>query len=107
MNLRTNKTGWSLLPPIVGRLVLFEALYLLAYRFGMSFTQDLGAPFWFPDSVLLAALLVSPPTTWWMYILGSLPIRIFLFVPPDARVWFLLACFANDSLKGVASAWLL
>ena len=86
-------------PPFVGRLVLFEASYLLAYRFGMSYTRDHAAPFWFPDSVLLAALLVSPPATWWRYILGTLPIRIFSFVPSATPFWFPLARFANDSLK--------
>jgi PAS domain S-box-containing protein len=101
------KTGLGVVLPTLNSFVLFEVSFLLAYRFGMSFAQDLAAPFWFPDSVLLAALLVSPPNTWWIYILGSMPIRFFFFVPPGIPFWFLLACFANDSLKAAVSAWLL
>src|SRR5262249_25933066 len=73
----------------------------------MSFTQELGAPFWFPDSILLAALLLRPRKEWWLLILAPLPIRLWTSVPPDASLWFLLGVYANDSLKGLISAWLL
>jgi PAS domain S-box-containing protein len=86
---------------------LFEIAFIIAYRFGMSFTQTLAAPMWFPDSVLLCALLVTPPGKWPIYILGAAPIRLLLFVPPDTPLWFLAACFVNDSLKALLSAWLL
>src|SRR6187551_1461919 len=39
----------------------FEAAYYFGYRYGMSFTQVSGSPFWFPDSVLLCALLRTRP----------------------------------------------
>jgi len=101
------RTGFRLSRSFVAGLVLFEIAFLLAYRYGMSFTQDLAAPFWFPDSVLLCALLISEPKTWWVYIAATVPVRLFLFVPPGTPTWFLLACLANDSLKGLLSAWLL
>src|SRR5262245_52452065 len=101
------RTGFRLTRPFFAGLVLFEIAFLLAYRYGMSFTQDLAAPFWFPDSVLLCALLISEPKTWWVYIAATVPVRLFLFVPPGTPSWFLLACLANDSLKGLLSAWLL
>jgi PAS domain S-box-containing protein len=94
-------------PSYLGGLVPFEIAYLLAYRFGISFTQQLAAPFWFPDSVLLCALLVSPAKTWWIYIAATLPVRLFLFVPSGTPLWFLLACVVNDSLKALLAAWLL
>src|SRR5262245_10731742 len=37
--------------PNLGALALFAGAYVIAYRFGMSFTQEIAAPFWFPDSV--------------------------------------------------------
>src|SRR5215471_7166252 len=90
-----------------GRIVLFEIAFIVAYRFGMSFMQELASPFWFPDAVLLCALLTNPANTWWMYIAATVPVRFLLFVPPGTPLWFLIACLANDSLKGLVSAWLL
>jgi PAS domain S-box-containing protein len=91
----------------LGSLALFEIAFLIAYRLGMSFPQEFAAPFWFPDSVLLAALLVSRRRDWWLYVLGTTPIRLFLFARPRIPFWFILAAFANDSLKTLLSAWLL
>ena len=83
---------------------LYAAAYYLAYRFGMSFSQTTASPFWFPDSVLLCALLLAPRRSWWMFVLGALPIR--LATGPDIQVplWFLLDTFAIDSAKGVVAA---
>src|SRR5262245_57627101 len=88
-------------------LCLFEVAFYFAYRFGMSFSQVTASPFWFPDSVLLCALLVSRPALWWIVILLPLPIRLFSDVAADTPEWFLLTTFAIDSAKGVAAASLL
>jgi PAS domain S-box-containing protein len=93
--------------PHLSRLVLFAFAFVIAYRFGMSFSQTIAAPFWFPDSILLCALLISSPDSWLWYVLACLPIRLLLFVPQGTPLWFLGACFVNDSLKAVLSAWLL
>jgi PAS domain S-box-containing protein len=87
--------------------ILFEIGFLIAYGLGMGFTEKVAAPFWFPDSVLLCALLVSQPRNWGLYIAGTIPIRLFLFVPPEMPVWALLGFMVNDSVKGLLSAWLL
>src|SRR5688572_32791846 len=57
--------------------VAFAIAYYFAYQFGMSFTQDFASPFWFPDAVLLCALLKSRRELWWLFILGTLPIRLY------------------------------
>ena len=93
--------------PPTSRIVLFGITFLLAYRFGIAFTQEFGAPFWFPDAILLSTLLLTPSNEWWLYILATLPIRLFPFVPQGTPVWFLVACFANNALKSLLSAWLL
>jgi PAS domain S-box-containing protein len=86
---------------------LFLVAYYFAYRYGMTFSQSSASPFWFPDSVLLCALLWSPPRIWWLFILAALPIR--LFVPESANVpsWFLLVTSASDFAKGLLTASLL
>jgi hypothetical protein len=59
-------------------LCLFEVAYYFAYRYGMSFGKESASPFWFPDSVLLCALLLSAPGRWWIFVLVALPIRLFV-----------------------------
>src|SRR5262249_6734246 len=85
-------------------LCLFEAAYFVAYQFGMSFSRASASPFWFPDSVLLCALLLTRPGRWWILVLGTLPIRLFSEVARDIPTWFLLVTFAIDSAKGVLTA---
>src|SRR5689334_23182730 len=80
---------------------LFETAFYFAYRYGMSFSQTCASPFWFPDSVLLCALLAVRPRNWWVFVLGALPIRLFSAVSHDVPTWFLLATFAIDTAKGI------
>jgi len=90
----------------VGYFLLFGLVYYIAYRHAMSLGQETASSFWYPDAVLLSALLVTRQNKWWMYLLGPLPIRLF-FVPSSSPLWFLLATYANDSLKAYLSALLL
>ena len=85
----------------------FTAAYFIAYRFGMSFSHATASPFWFPDSVLLCALLKARPRYWWILILTTLPIRQFSDVARELPQWFLVSSFAIDSAKGVAAALIL
>jgi two-component system, LuxR family, sensor kinase FixL len=86
--------------------LVFEVAYYIAYRHAMSLGQETASPFWYPDAVLLSTLLVTRQSRWWLYLLGPLPIRLFL-VPSSNPFWFLLATYANDSLKAYLSALLL
>ncbi len=86
---------------------IFEAAFYFAYRYGMSFSEASASPFWFPDTVLLCALLLSPPGRWWLFVLAPIPIRLLVAVPPDASLWFLAATYVIDSAKGLLAATLL
>ncbi|MEZ5831287.1 MAG: MASE1 domain-containing protein [Dongiaceae bacterium] len=86
---------------------LFEVAFYVAYRCGMSFSQVAASPFWFPDSVLLCALLVTSPKRWWIFILLPLPIRLFSEVAQGIPLWFLLTTFWIDSAKGLIAAFAL
>jgi integral membrane sensor domain MASE1 len=57
--------------------------------------------------LLICALLLSRPAIWWAYILAPLPLRLLVAVTPGLPLWFLLAAFANDSLKGLVTAILM
>jgi len=91
------------LKEIVG-FCAFAVAFYLAYRYGMSFSQVAASPFWFPDSILLCALLASRPRRWWIFVLAPLPIRLFSDVADGVPLWFLLATFALDSTKGILAA---
>src|SRR6516165_7411957 len=80
-------------------LCLFGAAFYFAYRYGMSFSHAMASPFWFPDSVLLCALLLVRPGRWWVIILVTLPIRLLAPVSVAIPLWFLLTTFALDSAK--------
>ncbi len=94
-------------PRFLLNLLIFELGFLIAYRYAMNVNLRAGAPFWLPDSVLLCALLLSPPRTWLVYLAATLPLRLAVAVPPNTPMWFLLAAFANDSLKAIVAAALL
>jgi signal transduction histidine kinase len=105
---------WSLVTRGRGGLVqgvlafcLFEAAFYYAYRYGMSFSQAVASPFWFPDSVLLCALLLTRRSLWPIFVLGVLPIRIFSEGAHDIPLWFLLVTYAIDSARGVLTALVL
>jgi integral membrane sensor domain MASE1 len=91
---------------VLGYLAFLVAYYF-AYRYGMAFSQVTASPFWFPDSVLLCALLKSRRELWWVFILGTLPIRLFSGVAADIPLWFLLTAATVDSGRSLASALLL
>jgi signal transduction histidine kinase/integral membrane sensor domain MASE1 len=83
---------------------LFQTAYFVAYRYAMAFSQASASPFWFPDSVLLCALLLNPSGRWWIFLLGTLPIRLLSEVARDIPVWFLLTTFAIDSARNLLTA---
>ena len=85
----------------------FEAAYYFAYRYGMSFSQATASPFWFPDSVLLCALLRVRPRWWLLLVAGTIPIRFFSDVAAALPLGFLVETAANDAVKAVLGAALL
>ena len=87
--------------------VAFAIAYSFAFRFGTSFGPALASPFWFPDAILLCALLKSRRELWWIFILGTLPIRLYYGATIGLPTWFLLASFANDSAQVLVTALLL
>ena len=86
--------------PVLQRVLgfcFFEVAFYFAFFYGMSFSQPCASPFWFPSTVLLCALLLSRPRNWWVYIIGTLPIRLFSPVAHGNPAWFLLAMWAIGS----------
>jgi PAS domain S-box-containing protein len=102
---------WAWIRPAALRRVLgfllFLAAYFIAYWFSTRFSLQMSAPFWFPVSVLLCALLCVRTSWWWLLLVSTLPIRIVANSQPDAGMWVVLACFSIDCLQASVSAWIL
>jgi len=88
------------------KLSLFALAYLIAYVYG-NFSQTAASPLWFPDSVLLCALLLTPINEWWVYLVIALPIRFIPTHHPAVPLWFVFATSANDLIKATLAAYLL
>src|SRR4051812_6178919 len=86
---RARFVRWRL-PVGAFRVVLFAAAYLIAFRYGLLFTQAAAAPLWIPDSILLCALVMAPRRKWWLYITVGLAIRLLPPLFPPAPAWFML-----------------
>src|SRR5882672_8563813 len=101
----------ALFPHRLVRVVLgfccFEAAYYFAYRYGMSFSQASASPFWFPDSVLLCAMLRVRPRWWWVLLVGTIPIRFLSEVASAAPLGLLTSTLLNDWAKAAIGAALL
>ncbi len=102
---------WSAIQSRPVRVVLgfcaFELAYFCAYYYGMSFDPVVAAPFWFPDAVLLCALLSTPRKWWWLLLVAILPVRFLVGAPSALPTWFVAAVYVNDCAKGVIAALLL
>jgi PAS domain S-box-containing protein len=85
----------------------FEVAYYFAYRYGMSFSQATASPFWFPDSVLLCALLRAQPRWWLLLLAATVPIRFFTEVADGLSWGMLVGTALNDYAKAVLGAVLL
>ena len=88
-------------------LAAFAAGYLLSVVVGERVygTAAVPSPFWFPDSVLLCALLLAPTTGWTAIIGIALAVRIVAGAVPGTPTWFVLLATAIDLAKGLVSAW--
>lgn len=88
-------------------IALFALAYLAAYGYSSYFAQNVAAPLWFPDSVLLCALLLVPTEKWWFYLVVAAPLRFVPGLRPPAPDWFIWVTFINDAIKAVLAAHLL
>lgn len=82
---------------------IFGAASYFAYVCAVAFSPSFGTAFWFPDTILLCALLLNQPRNWWIYLLGVLPMRLLGLMPRDP-LWFVLGTFVIDSIKATLIA---
>jgi PAS domain S-box-containing protein len=91
----------------VAKFGVFGTAFYFAYVYGMEFSRATASPFWFPDSVLLCALLSTRRSSWPYLLAATVPIRLLVPAASDTPVWFLAASTAIDCAKAVLAATLL
>jgi PAS domain S-box-containing protein len=92
------------LPLAVG-LCIFAIAYYLAFKFSVDPATQVPSPFWFPNSVLLCALLRSRPRHWWLILLITVPIRLMDNVIPPHPLWYRIGSMAVSAVQALAGAW--
>jgi PAS domain S-box-containing protein len=86
------------------KFLLFVIAYGIGYHYANSFSQTVASPCWFPDSVLLCALLYSSPRNWWLLVSVTFPIRLLLSDNSAIAPWFVITTTLIDAAKGLITA---
>lgn len=64
----------------LAKAVLVAVAYYLGTRIGFAITpaEQPISTLWPPNAIVFAALLLAPPSTWWMLVLAVLPVHLFV-----------------------------
>src|SRR5215813_6053984 len=95
---RLNSRREQLLHPLVAALLVGSGYFVGAkIGFALTFQPHPVSTLWPPNSILFAALLLSPTRWWWFLLLAALPAH--LLVELDAQVpplmvicWYISNC---------------
>jgi PAS domain S-box-containing protein len=90
-------------------LLVAFAYYLAAEAafFIGTLSDTIFAPFWPPNTVLLCALLFTPPARWWIFIAAAFPAHAFAEYRIGMDTSAMLVAFVTNCLFAGASAWAL
>ena len=99
----------SALPPavqIIGAAVLVAVAYYLGARIGeqLRFLPVTTSVLWPPNAILTAALLLTRPRRWWIYLLAALPAHLLGCCPPRAPRRLVLALFVTNCSEALIAA---
>ena len=86
-------------------ICLFAISYTLAFKFSSDRSGASPSPLWIPNSLLLCALLRSPPRYWWLFLLITVPIRLTDNVYPLHPVWYRVCTMTISAVQALAGAW--
>src|SRR5215472_13301211 len=99
---------------LVGRHLLVVGLwvfagYYLACKIGFALTFEPHAVsvLWPPNSVLVAALLLTPPRSWWLVLLAALPAHLAAQLQGHVPLLMILCWFISNSSEAVIGAGLM
>src|SRR5438067_5401972 len=94
-------------PMLVTGLVVFAAYYLGAkIGFALTFQPHPVSVLWPPNSILVAALLLTPPRIWWFILLAAFPAHWAAQLQSHIPPLMILCWFISNSCEAVISAGL-
>ena len=96
----------------IARLASSVLLVCVGYYVGgiigiaLRFPPSGIATIWPPTAILIAALLLTPPRTWWLYLLAAVPTHILLvsYFQPDVPPVVMFAQVGSNDLHAVLAA---
>ena len=92
-------------------LMLIALLVFAAYYIGAALSFALRVPstrssiIWAPNAVLLAALVATPPRTWWIWLIAALPAHLIAQSRDVAPLLLLVCPFLANVAQAVLAAW--
>jgi two-component system sensor kinase FixL len=101
---------WNVLfnSPTVGTALLVFVGYYLGARIGfaLTFQPHPVSVLWPPNSILVAALLLTPARIWWVILLAALPAHLAAQVQSHVPPLMILCWFISNSCEAVIGAGL-
>ena len=97
--------GWRM--AVIG-LCVFVGYYLGAkVGFALTFKPYPVSVLWPPNSILVAALLLTPPRIWWFVLLAAFPAHCAAQIQSQVPPLMILCWFVSNSFEAVISAGLM
>src|SRR3954447_14106933 len=93
--------------PTMSSALLVGFSYYIGTLIGFAWTP-IGQPnstFWPPNTILLAALLLTPRRTWWTFLLTVFPAHMFAQLHAGVPVWTAVGWFVSNSSEALIGAY--
>ena len=91
--------------PLGAGLLVFAGYYLGAkIGFALTFQPRPVSVLWPPNSILLAALLLTPPRIWWFVILAAFPAHLAVELQSNVPPTMILCWFISNSCEALIGA---
>jgi two-component system sensor kinase FixL len=104
VNSSSARSEWYL--PVIG-LCVFVGYYLGAkIGFALTFKPYPVSVLWPPNSILVAALLLTPPRIWWFVLLAAFPAHCAAQIQSHVPPLMILCWFVSNSSEALISAGL-
>ena len=90
-------------------LVAFALAYYACARLGLAlrFPGSSASAIWPANALLLAALVQTPPSRWWLFLLAAVPPHLAAHVPYGLPGWLLLIQILSNSVLASGTAFCL
>ena len=89
-----------------GQALVVAVAYYLGAKLGFAFTFEPHpiSTLWLPNSLLLAALLLTPVSSWWVLLAGALPAHLAAELQSGVPLTMVLGWFASNSAEALIGA---